>query len=75
MDAVETGGRAGEDDRSWLDWGSAGVRLKLATFARLWSSVTNGPLCRLIRSRPYYPRDLLEARARSQISDVRTGDG
>lgn len=50
-----------------------GVRLKPATLARLWSAGTRGPPCRHIRSRPYYPRDLLEAWARSQMTEVRTG--
>lgn len=50
-----------------------GIRLKPATLARLWSAGTNGPPCLHIRSRPYYPLDLLEAWALSQISEVRTG--
>ena len=50
-----------------------GVRLKPATLARLWSAGSNGPPCRHIRSRPFYPRDLLEAWAKSQISEVRHG--
>lgn len=50
-----------------------GVRLKPATLARLWSAGSNGPPCRHIRSRPFYPRDLLEVWAKSQISEVRTG--
>lgn len=53
--------------------GRYGVRLKPATLARLWSAGSNGPPCRHIRSRPYYPRDLLEAWAKSQISEVRSG--
>lgn len=50
-----------------------GIRLKPATLARLWSVGTNGPPCLHIRSRPYYPRDLLEVWAKSQISAVRPG--
>jgi len=50
-----------------------GVMLKPATLARLWSAGTNGPPCRHIRSRPFYPRDLLETWAQSQIGEVRTG--
>lgn len=50
-----------------------GVRLKPATLARLWSAGSSGPPCRHIRSRPFYPRDLLEAWGRAQISEVRTG--
>ena len=50
-----------------------GVRLKPATLARLWSTASNGPPCRHIRSRPYYPRGLLRAWAKAQITEVRTG--
>lgn len=50
-----------------------GVRLKPATLARLWSTAAGGPPCRHIRSKPFYPRGLLRAWARSQISDIRTG--
>ena len=34
-----------------------GVRLKPATLARLWSTGSNGPPCRHVRARPYYPRE------------------
>ncbi|PQZ84543.1 MULTISPECIES: hypothetical protein [unclassified Brevundimonas] len=50
-----------------------GVRLKPATLARLWSTASNGPPCRHIRSRPYYPRGLLRVWAKAQITEVRTG--
>ena len=50
-----------------------GVRLKPATLARLWSTGSNGPPCRHIRSKPHYPRGLLRSWAQSQISDIRTG--
>lgn len=49
-----------------------GVRLKPATLARLWSTAADGPPCRHIRSKPFYPRGLLRAWARSQISEIRT---
>jgi hypothetical protein len=49
-----------------------GIRLKPATLARLWSTGGNGPPCRHIRSRPFYPRDLLDAWAATQISEVRS---
>lgn len=49
-----------------------GIRLKPATLARLWSAGGNGPPCRHIRSKPYYPRGLLRTWAMSQMSDVRT---
>ncbi|HBY44223.1 hypothetical protein [Brevundimonas sp.] len=51
---------------------SMGVRLKPATLARLWSMGGNGPPCRHVRSRPFYPRGLLRAWALAQISEVRT---
>lgn len=49
-----------------------GVRLKPATLARLWSMGGNGPPCRHVRSRPFYPRGLLRAWGLAQISEVRT---
>lgn len=48
-----------------------GIRLKPASLARLWSAGVDGPPCRHIRAKPFYPRDLLQAWALSQISDVR----
>jgi len=53
--------------------GLLGIRLKPATLARLWSTAADGPPCRHIRSRPYYPRGLLQAWAKTQITEVRTG--
>lgn len=50
-----------------------GVRLKPATLARLWSTGSSGPPCRHIRSRPYYPQQLLRLWAESQITEVRSG--
>lgn len=50
-----------------------GVRLKPATLARLWSVGGDGPPCRHVRSRPFYPRGLLKDWARSQISEIRSG--
>jgi len=50
-----------------------GVRLKPATLARLWSTGTNGPPCRHVRSKPFYPRGLLRQWAAAQITDVRNG--
>lgn len=49
-----------------------GIRLKPATLARLWSTGGDGPPCRHIRAKPYYPRGLLRAWASAQISEVRT---
>lgn len=50
-----------------------GVRMKAATLARLWSTRSDGPPVRHIRSKPFYPRILLETWGRAQISDLRTG--
>lgn len=50
-----------------------GIRLKPATLARLWSTRSDGPPCRHVRSKPLYPRNLLEAWATSQVSELRTG--
>lgn len=50
-----------------------GIRMKPATLARLWSTAAGGPPCRHIRSKPFYPRELLRAWGQSQISDLRTG--
>lgn len=50
-----------------------GIRMKPATLARLWSTGTSGPPCRHIRSRPFYPKGLLNAWADAQITEVRAG--
>ena len=50
-----------------------GIRLKPATLARIWSTAADGPPCRHIRAKPYYPRGLLRDWARSQMSELRTG--
>lgn len=75
---LQTGGDRGDDDLLTRTEASAflaqcGIRLKPATLARLWSTGSNGPPCRHIRSRPYYPRGLLRDWARAQMTDVRTG--
>jgi len=49
-----------------------GVRMKPETLARLWSAGGDGPPCRHIRHKPFYPRGLLRAWALSQMSDLRT---
>jgi len=49
-----------------------GIRLKPATLARLWSTGGNGPPCRHIRHKPYYPRGVLRDWALSQTTDLRT---
>lgn len=50
-----------------------GIRLKPATLARLWSTNAGGPPVRHIRSKPFYPRDLLRDWGLAQITEVRTG--
>ena len=46
-----------------------GIQMKPATLARAWSTGRGGPPCQHIRGKPYYPRDRLEAWARSQITE------
>lgn len=48
-----------------------GIRMKPQTLARLWSTGGDGPPCRHIRRKPYYPRGVLRDWARSQIGDLR----
>lgn len=50
-----------------------GIRMKPETLARLWSTGGDGPPCRHVRHKPYYPRAILKAWAQAQISDLRTG--
>ena len=49
-----------------------GIRMKPATLARLWSTGGNGPPCRHIRGKPFYPRDVLRAWAESQDTGLRS---
>jgi hypothetical protein len=48
-----------------------GIRMKPETLARLWSTGGNGPPCRHVRHKPYYPRGVLRAWALTQVSDLR----
>ena len=48
------------------------VRMKPATLARLWSVGGEGPPCRHIRGKPFYPRDELQAWALRQRTGLRT---
>lgn len=48
-----------------------GIRMKPATLARLWSTGGDGPPCRHIRGKPFYPRDVLRAWAESQDTGLR----
>ena len=50
-----------------------GIRLKPAPLAQLWSTRSDGPPCLHVRSKPFYPRNLLEAWAAAQILGLRTG--
>lgn len=49
-----------------------GIGLKPQSLARMWSVGREGPPCRHIRSKPYYPRSDLRAWALGQRSDLRT---
>lgn len=67
---------AGEDDLLTRKEASAflvqfGIRMKTETLARLWSTGGNGPPCRHVRHKPYYPRGVLRAWALAQVSDLR----
>lgn len=48
-----------------------GIRMKPATLARLWSTGGDGPACRHIRGKPFYPRDVLRTWAESQDTGLR----
>lgn len=45
-----------------------GIRMKPTTLARAYSTGSGGPPCRHIRNKPYYPLDLLEGWAETQIT-------
>jgi hypothetical protein len=47
------------------------VRMKPATLARIWSVGQDGPPCRHIRRKPFYPRGELRAWALRQRSGLR----
>ena len=48
-----------------------GIRMKPATLARAWSTGSNGPPCRHVRGKPFYPRHVLRTWAESQITRLR----
>ncbi|MFC3077850.1 hypothetical protein ACFODL_07090 [Phenylobacterium terrae] len=48
-----------------------GIQLKPASLARLWSTGGDGPACRHIRGKPYYPRGVLRAWAEAQDTGLR----
>lgn len=47
------------------------VRMKPATLARIWSVGQDGPPCRHIRRKPFYPRGELRAWALRQRTGLR----
>lgn len=49
-----------------------GIRMRPATLARIWSVGGDGPPCLHVRRKPYYPRGVLEAWARTQTTGLRT---
>lgn len=49
-----------------------GIRMKPATLARLWSTGGDGPPCRHIRGKPFYPRQVLRQWAESQDTGLRS---
>ncbi|HEX4711109.1 hypothetical protein [Phenylobacterium sp.] len=48
-----------------------GIRMRPATLARAWSTGSNGPPCRHVRGKPFYPREVLRRWAESQITGLR----
>jgi hypothetical protein len=69
---------AAEDDADLLTRAEASdyllrfhIRMKVATLARLWSVGGDGPPCRHIRGKPWYPRGELRAWALSQQTRLR----
>jgi hypothetical protein len=53
------------------------VRLKPATLARMWCVGRDGPPCRHVRRRPFYPRAELRAwalRQRTGLRSSKTGE-
>lgn len=79
MGGLESGAlnpEVGDDDLLTRKEASAflvqfGIRMKPETLARLWSTGGNGPPCRHVRHKPYYPKGVLRAWALAQISDLR----
>lgn len=47
------------------------IRMKPATLARIWSVGADGPPCRHIRGKPWYPRGELRRWAASQQTNLR----
>lgn len=79
MTAIDPGGSNARSEGGLLTRSEAsvflsrlGVHLKPATLARLWSTGGDGPPCRHVRGKPYYPTAVLEVWAQSQITALRT---
>lgn len=51
---------------AWLE--RRGIRMKVSTLARAYSTGSGGPPCRHVRNKPFYPLHLLEAWAAAQIT-------
>lgn len=75
-EAASSASGAGDDDLMTRKEASAflagfGIRLKPQTLARIWSTGGDGPPCRHIRSKPFYPRGALRQWAATQIGELR----
>lgn len=78
LDSVSDAAPAAECDDDLLTRAEAseflkrfGIRMKPATLARLWSTGGDGPACRHIRGKPFYPREVLRTWAESQDTGLR----
>lgn len=49
-----------------------GIRLKVTSLAKMWSLGQDGPPCRHVRGKPFYPRGVLRDWAMAQDSGLRT---
>lgn len=75
-DVVDPPGLEGDEDLLTRAEASAylarlQVRMKPATLARIWSVGGDGPPCRHIRRKPYYPRGALRFWAIAQQTSLR----
>jgi len=48
-----------------------GVRLKPSSLAKMWSLGVDGPACRHVRGKPFYPRGVLREWALAQDTGLR----
>lgn len=48
-----------------------GVRLKPSSLAKMWSMGADGPACRHVRGKPFYPRGVLRDWAVAQDTGLR----